>query len=299
MVLYLCIFLEVVFMKVAILGAGAYGGALGEVLERAGHKIRFYDPIKYRDVALDSVTSWSEMILLVVPALKVKELLRQFSLETFSKHLIVATKGVMGLELWEKFRSFELMAGPGFAREILMDKKIRLTLASKNGVLKESTSRNLGAESLFLGTNISFDKTDDVLGVALLSGLKNIYAIEAGRRGLEADTSELEEYVEDVLLEAKQFLIYNGGFAETVELSAGRGDFYLTAGSEESRNYRFGKEVLSAKKKVFERGANFRKNNTVEGLFAAEEIEKRGLYVPKNCEILTDVLRRIQNATKR
>jgi len=78
--------------------------------------------------------------------------------------------------------------------------------------------------------------------------------------------------------------------------------FVLTCGSRESRNYRLG-ELLAAEgarklgeKKIIKR---FLRENTVEGVFAAREIERTGVFVPREAEILTDSLRRIKDATKR
>lgn len=285
--------------KIGILGAGAYGTALGTVLRRAGATVYFFDPVKYPERRLEDVLEFSDAVILVTPARVAEMTLAQFSPTARRKPLIVATKGLMGTEVYQGFSDVEIISGPGFASEIVAGKKFRLTVA-KEGLETEMITV---AERLFPREAVEFDRTGDVAGVAMLGGLKNIFAIEAGRRRLSRESEEFGEYIEDVIREAKKFLIYNGGFRETVELSAGRGDFVLTCGSEESRNYRFGKEILrkigarkELPKDLVEKTA---RTSTVEGLFAVEEIRRRGLFVPKNAEILTDILRRIENATKR
>ena len=157
------------------------------------------------------------------------------------------------------------------------------------------------SEELLTTTYLKFDKTEDVSGVAFLSGLKNIYAIEAGRRGLAFGSAVFKEYVADVAKECEKFLLYNRGFVETVRLSAGLGDLVLTCGSSASRNYQFG-ELLGGRRRIAERkklARRFLSENTVEGVYAVKEIEKRGLAVPKENEILIDAMRRIKNVIKR
>ena len=41
-------------MKITIFGAGAFGTALGNILEENGHQITYYDPVKYPDRSLTS-----------------------------------------------------------------------------------------------------------------------------------------------------------------------------------------------------------------------------------------------------
>ena len=308
-------------MKVAILGAGAYGGALSKILRANGNATKFFDPWKFPERSLEEVLAWAEAALLVTPAEAVKRLLGQFPAEAQQKPLIVATKGVMDLSLYANFEHVELISGPGFASEILQNKKIKLTVATWTGRAgwecwgEEAKLTNEGeknkngesgktneslAERLFEGEQVKFDKTEDAKGVAMLSGLKNIYAIEAGRRGLKYGTGEFKGYIHAALKEAEKFLLYNGGFLETVRLSAGVGDFVLTCGSRESRNYRFGERLggevsykLGGAREKKRKIKEFLRDNTVEGVHAAKEIARLGLFVPRELEILPDILRRI------
>ena len=285
-------------MKVGILGAGAYGKALSSVLLDNEHATYFYDPLVYPERALEDVVEFAEAILLVTPAGAIEKLLKSAPREMFDRPLIVATKGILGLENWEKFRKYEIISGPGFASDIIAKKRVKLTVAGQG-----ATGVRTLSEELFENSHVKFDKTEDVLGVAMLSGLKNIYAIEAGRRGLKVDTEEFREYIGDALLEAEKFLLYNGGFVETVRLSAGVGDFMLTCGGEESRNYRFGQRLKQfereGRKSGLIRPRKLKVEVTTEGLFAAKEIRRRGLGIPRELEILPDILRRIEHATKR
>lgn len=281
-------------MKIGVLGAGAYGGALGKVLAKKGYEISYYDPYKFPERRLSSAML-SEILILASPAEAVEKLLRKFDDDDFLKPLIVATKGVLEEGVYERFSHVEVISGPGFASEILRGKKALLTVACEGIDLetREGISGETLAETIFRNTNIKFDRTSDVRGVRLLGALKNIFAIEAGRRGLVANGKgerDFWDFIDEAIVESKSVLLHNGGFAETVELAAGRGDLILTCSSAKSRNWQFGREV-------FGRGENFRKTvrslGTVEGLFAAGEIMHQGVFVPREAEVLSDILRRI------
>lgn len=297
-------------MKIGVLGAGAYGAALAGILRENGHGVRFYDPVKLPNSSLDSVLAWAETILLATPAHVVRLLLDNFPPEAFLKPALVATKGLMSLETWEQFRYFELISGPGFADDIRKRKKTKLTVAARRALEGQTL-----AESLLSTPYLKFDKTEDLTGVALLSGLKNLFAIESGRRGLKPNDpqnpQDFKDFIASAYRECEQTLLLNGGFVETVRLSAGLGDLALTCGSTKSRNYQFGTLLASTTphsnrlKTNLSRAKNtkalkhFLKTTTVEGVFAAQEIATQNIFVPKDNEILTDILRRIHHATQR
>lgn len=297
-------------VKVGILGAGRYGKALGGVLRKRGHLCYYFDPFVFPDRNLKDVTDFSDVLILATPTGAVREIISQFPDRAFAKPLIVTTKGMLDKALYDKFRKYEILAGPAFAEDILAGKRVKLTVAGY-GVLSELTV----SENLFKSPTFLMDKTEDVFGVMMLGALKNIYAIESGRRGLNPKSEEFKEYILAVLKEAQKFLIYNGGFLETVRFSAGVGDFVLTSGSEKSRNYCFGKRLGEFEREFgARRGSRFDvfrplkdkrffqmvsgENQTIEGISAVREIEKNGLFVPRELEILPDIIRRIRYAVK-
>lgn len=283
-------------MKIGVFGAGAYGSAMAGVLRENGHRVKFFDPYKIPDSDIEEVANYAQVILIASPAEVASALLKQLPADALLKPAIITTKGVMNVDVWENFQYFEVVSGPGFADEIRKKKKIWLTVAGRGAMSGKTLS-----EELLTTSYLRFDKTEDVTGVILLAGLKNIYAIEAGRRGLIFGTNEFKEFIADAAKECEKFLLYNGGFVETVRLNAGLGDLVLTAGSNESRNYNFG-SLLGGRRKAGERqriARRFLSETTVEGVFAAKEIQRQGLAVPKECEILIDAIRRIRNVVKR
>lgn len=272
-------------MKIGILGAGAYGTALGSILERNGEQIRFFDPYKFPERTLAGVLEFSEILILAIPSETVEETLAQIPDNQRTKPLIVATKGIMSEQVYlAKFDRIEVMSGPGFASELRAGKSITLTVARPEIVADEPTL----CEQIFQGSaeaaQIQFDHTQDLAGVLMLGGLKNIYAIGAGERQLRRDGAEFKEYIMQAARESEEFLATNGGQRETIRLAAGLGDLILTCGSDESRNYSFG--LRGYQQKAWE---------TVEGLSAAQEIERRKLVIPEQAVILRTILANIKH----
>ena len=283
-------------MKIGILGAGAYGSAMASVARDNGHKVKLYDPYRLPDTSMTETVDYAQVLIIATPAEVISSLIKQLPEEAFTKPVIILTKGVMSLDRWDNFNYYEIVSGPGFADEIRRHKRTKLTVTARGAINGRTLS-----EEIFANSYLKFDKTEDALGVALLSGLKNIYAIESGRRGLAAQSIDFKEYAADIARECERFLLYNGGFVETVRLSAGLGDLVLTCGSELSRNYQFG-TLLGGRRRVIERkrlAKRFLRDNTVEGVFSIKEIDKQGLSIPKENEILIDTIRRIKNVTKR
>lgn len=283
-------------MKIGILGAGAYGSAMASVLRDNGNGVKLFDPYRLPNSSLYDTVKYAQVLVIATPAEVISSLIKQLPAEAFMKPAIILTKGILSLEPWENFQYYELVSGPGFAEDIRRHRRTKLTVSAR-GALEGTTL----SEQLFTNSYIKLDKTNDNLGVALLSGLKNIYAIESGRRNLASPSTDFKEFVADVARECERFLLYNGGFIETVRLSAGLGDLVLTCGSEQSRNYQLG-TLLGGRRNAVERKRlvkRYLRDNTVEGVFSTKEIDRLGLAIPKECEILVDITRRIKHVTKR
>ncbi|MBQ6147307.1 hypothetical protein IJI70_00475 [Candidatus Saccharibacteria bacterium] len=263
-------------MKIAVLGAGAFGSSLGGLLEEKGHKVIYYDPIKFPDNSLEDVLRFAKVILVAVPSEKISALVREFPEFGFSKSVIVASKGLLSLRDFRKFKQVEIISGPAFASQILDREKVKLTITGEL------------TEALFKAGFIEFDKTDDELGVIFAGSLKNIFAVEAGFRKLEPETIEFEQFIFRALEEMESFLEMNGARRETARLACGEGDLRLTCSSEESRNYRFGVRLRSR--------FSGTPDETTEAINAVRGIEEEGLEVPRKAEILKSVIRRIKNA---
>ena len=264
-------------MKIAVLGAGAFGASLGGILEEKGVEVAFYDPFKFPENELKEVLRAARAIVLATPSSVIPDLFAELPEFAFLKPLIVASKGMLSLRIFNKFERVEFVSGPAFARDVREKKSIKLTTTGEI------------AENLLKTRSVSFDKTNDSLGVVFCGSLKNIYAVEAGFRKLEPETIEFEQFIFKALEEIEGFLEENGARRETARLACGEGDLRLTCGSEESRNYRFGAQLRA---RYLGRPAE-----TTEAIATVEELEREGLIIPKRAAILKGAVRRIKNAT--
>ena len=252
-------------MKIAILGAGAFGTALGGVLADNGYDIDYYDSRVEKERLCD-VLSGAGYVVLCVPSKAVSYVLPHLPV---NKPLIVATKGILTNETFVAFRDYMVLSGPGFADDIKARKRTSLTL----------TDKRLG--ELFRADYMDFDYTSDCLGVLMCGALKNVYAILAGLWGLERGTGPWRAFVDEVTDEMRMVLKANGAKAATVDLACGRGDLELTCGLP-SRNYEFGLQVRNGGGSVAQK--------TVEGLSALKRIRRGEIIVPDEAKKLTFIM---------
>ena len=248
-------------MKIAILGAGAFGTALGGILADKGYDIDYYDSKVERE-KLSDVLLRAKLIILCVPSKAVPYLLPYLPKNI---PMVIATKGILGDKAFCGFEDYMVLSGPGFADDIKAAKQTKLTATDDRVV------------ELFAADYMSFDRTDDRKGVLMCGALKNIYAILAGLRGLERNTKEWNEFIETVLMEMRQVLLANGAHAETVDLVCGVGDLKLTCGYP-SRNYEYGDKVRQNPK--------YKAEKTVEGLSALARVRRGEIVVPEEAVLL-------------
>lgn len=127
------------------------------------------------------------------------------------------------------------LKGPSFAREIINNSPTAFTLASTDIELCRSM------ESLFEETNLFVDTTTDLLGVEIVSILKNIYAILIGIVDAHFNSPNLRFMMfTRAFNEMRKILIHFGGQEETMFHYCGIGDFGLTALNDLSRNRTLG-----------------------------------------------------------
>ncbi|MBQ3445550.1 hypothetical protein IJG29_02375 [Candidatus Saccharibacteria bacterium] len=251
-------------MKIAILGAGAFGTALGGILLDKGHEIVYYDKKTKGD--LDKAVAGASFLLLAVPSNAVDAVL---PLLPKDKPMIIATKGLLGDKSFAGFADYMVLSGPGFANDIKAHKQTVLTATDERIV------------RLFETDYLKFELTDDRQGVLLCGALKNVYALYAGYLGLTRDTTAWHDYITEVSEELQALIIANGGEAETVNLACGVGDLKLTCDTG-SRNYEFGAILKS--------NPHARPEKTVEGLTTLAKIKRGEIRVPAKAIILNKIL---------
>ncbi|MBR3386121.1 hypothetical protein IKG68_00920 [Candidatus Saccharibacteria bacterium] len=252
-------------MKIAILGAGAFGTALGGILTEKGHDVLYYD----KEAGVDNLRraiNEAEYIVLAVPSNAVPDILPFLPK---NKPLIIATKGLLGDKIFREFGDVMAISGPGFADDIKAHKSTLLTATDKR------------VSQLFETDYLKIELTRDLQGILLLGALKNVYAIYAGYLGLKPHTAAWQDYITDVSEELQALISANGGEAETVNLACGVGDLKLTAGKG-SRNYEFGT--------ILRENSAAAPTKTVEGLNTLAKIKQGEIIVPDSARILEKIL---------
>ena len=252
-------------MKIAMLGAGAFGTALGGILANNGYDVDFYDPEVERE-NLGEVVGDSDIIVLCAPSAVAPHLLPHLPKNT---PLVIATKGILTDEIFHEFRDYMVISGPSFAEDIKTAKETKMTITDDR--LRE----------LFQADYINFDQTEDKKGVLMCGALKNIYAIMAGYNGLKRNSIEWKEYIVKAAQEMKDILAFNGAESETVDLACGISDLELTCGYP-SRNYEYGD--------LLRQDSSYDPEKTIEGLSALKRIRRGEIRVPDSALILKGMI---------
>ena len=254
--------------RVAIIGAGTIGTALGNVIAENGREDVLLHSIEAQTVAdinnlhvnsryfpairlhngLHATTDnhlleKAEVVFLGIPSVVMIDYLKSIrSHLPPDAHFINLAKGfgfggktIMEC-LGESFPNpISTMKGPSFAREIINRMPTGFTLGHAPGVNISPLSE------LFDGTSIHLDYSDDVPGVELLSILKNIYAVALGIVDAQFNSPNLRFMIlTKAFREMRRVLLWFGGREETLFNYCGYGDFTLTALNDLSRNRTFG-----------------------------------------------------------
>ena len=257
-------------MNIAMIGAGAYGTALGNILTGNGHDVKYYD--KTLGNKLNDAVHDANYVILAIPSDVVQSILDKLPKNI---PLIIATKGFLSDEIFRKFNDYMVISGPGFADDIKNKKHFTLTITDKRII------------DLFKTDYLDFDYTDDILGVLLCGALKNVYAFYAGFQNLGHGSPEWKQYITDVSDEMRAILQTNNASASTVNLACGTRDLELTCDFP-SRNYQFGQTLrIDSRRKT---------NETVEGITTLKRIAKGEIEIPNDCVIIKKIVERFQYA---
>jgi len=224
-------------MNITILGRGAWGNAIGGVVERLGHRVTFL---------AHTAAAWPEeradYVLLALPVQHVREMLERLPAPgvpvlSLGKGLEIKTGQRVSqiiTEVWHEPRVAAL-SGPTFAAEIAAGLPAICTIAAQ----KEDLAKEF--QAVFHQPNFRTYTSSDLIGVELGGALKNIYAIAGGAcQGLKLGQNSLAGLLTRCLAEMTRIGVQAGARTETFAGLSGMGDLILTATSNQSRNFRFG-----------------------------------------------------------
>jgi glycerol-3-phosphate dehydrogenase (NAD(P)+) len=256
------------FMNITIIGAGAYGTAIGNILTANQHKVTYFDPLK-TNITLAEATTDTEVIFIAIPRKTLSEFISFYPQHLKLIPTIITTKGLFDLNIFSDFTYLAALSGPAFAAELNNKKPTTLTATSEL------------AKELLENDWLSIEVTTDLDGLFVCGALKNVYAIGSGLLSLEGNDSALLMYIEKAREELKELVSQFGGDPSTVDLACGIGDLALTCSSSQSRNYQFGV--------VLAQDPNHIPTQTTEGLATIQTLPAE-LNLPPIISTIVDIV---------
>jgi glycerol-3-phosphate dehydrogenase (NAD(P)+) len=259
-------------MRVAVVGAGAWGTVFAGVLRDRDHDVAVLG--RERDDAdFDGV----ELVVVAVPSRSFAEVVGSLPVDA---PVLSLTKG-LDPETGERLstrvdgRPFAVLSGPNFAEEIGKGLPAAAVVASEDEELAVELQHAINSSSFRVYVN------NDPAGVELAAAAKNVIALAAGAiDGLGLGDNAKAAVITLGLADMRKLGVATGAKAETFAGLAGTGDLLATCWSRLSRNRRAG--ALMARGATPEDAV--RKLHTVEGLTTAPvlyELSKRlGVDLP-------------------
>ena len=256
-------------MNILVLGAGTFGTAIANELainknnnvilfSRSKDKVREINqnstnqnffPNKKLTKELTATSDINDIkhidiIFIALPSSKIIDTL--FSIKhNFKKDVLIInlSKGLYkdGITIVESIKkkidikNVITLKGPSFAVEIMEHAETLLTLGY-------STSNQYRTViKIIKNTSLNIDSTKDILGVEVLSVLKNIYALFIGVIDAKYDSPNTRfMFLTKAFSEIRIILKFLGGKEETLFLGCGFGDLCLTSLNDLSRNRTLG-----------------------------------------------------------
>jgi len=260
-------------MRCAVVGGGAWGSALADLLAKGGHGTRLWarepdvvhrlnachdNPRFLPGVALhesvqasnamSDVLADAELVLYVAPSHVLRDVVREGARHVPPEAILaVATKGiepetlllltnVVTVELPD--RAVVAVSGPSFALEVARGQPTAVVAASKSSRARAAVQRALSSSSFRVYTN------DDVTGVELCGALKNVMAVATGiAEGLDLGLNSRAALITRGLAEMTRLGVALGARPSTFAGLAGLGVLVLTCTGALSRNRAVGVEV--------------------------------------------------------
>ena len=274
-------------MKIGVIGGGAWGTALAQVVAANGGDTLLWaledevidavnrihrNPIYLPDVQLDpsvrATGNFSELAdrdawLVVTPAQHMRAILQRMPCPGMP--LVLCSKGIeesSGALLHEVAKEvcgsspIGVLSGPTFAHEVAAGLPTAVTLAAEDVALAERLRERIARPTFRIYIS------DDVAGAEIGGAVKNVLAIACG----VVDGKGLGQNARAALVargfaEMRRFGLACGAKRETLSGLSGLGDLVLTCSSTSSRNYSLGvgigegrsaAELLSNRKTIAE-----------------------------------------------
>jgi len=256
-------------LAAAVIGAGAWGTALADLLARHGHQVRLwaYEPEVAQAITrqhanpiflpgfelhprlqgvsdLGQALAGAQLVVLVMPSHVFREVLRQAApslppaapVVTCSKGIEDKTGYTMSqiaaeVLAQEDHCRLAALSGPSFAKEVAAEAPTAVTVASADPAVAQAV------QAAFRGPRFRVYTSRDVVGVELGGAVKNPLAIAAGMvAGLELGHNVMAALITRGLAEMTRLGLALGAEPATMAGLAGLGDLVLTCTGGLSRN---------------------------------------------------------------
>ncbi len=275
---------------IGVIGAGAWGSALAQILSKNGRSVTIWarepevvesintkheNPVFLPGIPLDknlkateslSEVGESDILLVVTPAQHVRATLKSLKGSIVDgKPVVICSKGIeidSGLLLTQVAEdvvpgaTIAVLTGPTFAHEVAKGLPAAVTIATADKDVAQELQEALGVKRFRPYI------TDDVVGAQLGGAIKNVIAIACGVvYGRKLGESARAALLTRGVAEIARLGVAMGANKETLLGMCGIGDLMLTCSSMESRNFSLGaalgegkplEEILGPRKEVTE-----------------------------------------------
>ncbi len=288
-------------MKIGIIGGGAWGATLAQLIIDNNHEALVYDvnlnivnkinnenKHPFFDVTLpkslkatnnlEELINYQEMIILAIPTKVMRSTLRDVNkLLTKKTYFVDVSKGLepetykrmsdlVKEEINSKYNGgYVVLTGPSHAEEVILRKLTLLTAASEDEKLAKLVQEIMSNE-----TYMRVYTSSDVVGCEVGGASKNAISVVSGMlTGAGMGENARAALITRGILEILRIVEFYGGKKETAFGLTGIGDLMVTASSENSRNFRAGKKLAEGKtlEQIYEE-----EPQTIEGIRSIEAL---------------------------
>lgn len=285
-------------MGIFVLGAGAWGTAIANVLAVNNEEVILYAREKevvesinktginemfLPDIKLSpNITPTNDFdrykecnfIFCVTPAQYLRFQVEEMKEDNIdmNKIFVILSKGIennslkLMSDVFEEFlhNDYVILTGPTFAQEVAEYQSSSISISCLNGETSKKVKEVI--ETDFFRTHIN----TDVIGSQVCGAVKNVIAIACGIvKGLDQGENSKASIITRGLKEISVLNTALGGKAETLLEPCGVGDLILTCSSTKSRNYSFGVKLGTGEET---RETIKKKKHVVEGMATSDSL---------------------------
>ena len=261
-------------MNLSIIGGGAWGTTLAQVLIDNGHHVLIYDinkdnvdkinnkkhpffdttlPVAVEATTnLDQVISFSNYYILSVPTKAIRDVLITLNQKIEKPSVFInVSKGIEPVTLKrvseivqeeiedQKYQGFVALTGPSHAEEVILRHLTLLVAASDDQKLAKKVQHMFSNEQY-----LRVYTSNDLIGSEVCGAVKNAIAVIYGAcTGLGLGENARAAVITRGIVEIVRVVELMGGKKETAFGLTGIGDLIVTASSEHSRNFTAGKKI--------------------------------------------------------